>query len=71
MKIEIPDSEVIKQTRIKAGFSQSQCAELVHVELRSWQRWEAGDRQINGAAWELFLIKIGKRKVHNANRKKV
>jgi len=32
---------------------------LVHVALRTWQQWEAGDRRMPPAAWELFCIKIG------------
>jgi len=30
---------------------------LVHVALRTWQQWEAGDRRMHPAFWELFRIK--------------
>ena len=39
------------------GHTQQQAAELVHVDGRAWRRWEAGERGINLAAWELYLIK--------------
>lgn len=32
-------------------------ARLVHVDARTWRRWEAGERTMPEAAWELFLIK--------------
>lgn len=55
MKSPIP--EEIKQARMDAGLVQKQAADLVHSDLRSWQRWEAGDRQMHPSMWELFLIK--------------
>lgn len=52
-----PTKEQVKQARLAAGLTQSQAANAVHVNLRSWQKWESGERPINLAAWELFLIK--------------
>ena len=49
--------ESIKRVRLAAGLTQTQAAELVHVTLRSWQRYEAGEKRIHPAMWELFLIK--------------
>lgn len=49
--------EEIKRVRLAAGLTQTQAAELVHVTLRSWQRYEAGEKRIHPAMWELFLIK--------------
>ncbi len=40
-----------------ADQTQDQAAELVHVTGRAWRRWESGEREISGAAWELYLIK--------------
>lgn len=54
-----PSAEQIQAARLKAGLTQSQCAALVHVDLRSWRRWELAERQINLAAWELFLLRTG------------
>ena len=54
-----PTPEAIQAARLKAGLTQAQCAELVHVDLRSWRRWELAERQINLAAWALFLLRTG------------
>ena len=43
--------------REAAGLTQSQAAGLVHGSLRTWQQWEAGDRSMHPAFWELFCIK--------------
>ncbi len=55
----IPAPEAVKQAREAAGQTQAQAAEIVHADLRSWQRWEAGDRQMHPAFWELYQLKTG------------
>ncbi len=30
---------------------------MVHSTCRVWQQWEAGDRKMHPAFWELFRIK--------------
>ena len=52
-----PSPAEIRQARELAGLSQTQAAALVHAGLRSWQHWEAGDRVMHPAFWELFQIK--------------
>ena len=52
-----PSPAEIRQARELAGLSQAQAAALVHAGLRSWQHWEAGDRVMHPAFWELFQIK--------------
>lgn len=47
----------IHAARQAAGLTQSQAGALIHANLRSWQMWEAGDRAMHPAFWELFLIK--------------
>ena len=37
--------------------AQDWCAEQVHTTRRVWQQWEAGDRGMHPAFWELFRIK--------------
>lgn len=54
----IPTPEQIKQARKDAGLTQAQAAELIYKNIRTWQQWEAGDRQMDAAFWELFNIKI-------------
>lgn len=51
------EPDKIREARLAAGLTQTQAANVVYVELRSWQRWEAGNNPIPLAAWELFLIK--------------
>ena len=52
-----PTPAQIRAARMLACQSQEQAAELVHVTGRAWRRWESGEREISGAAWELYLIK--------------
>jgi DNA (cytosine-5)-methyltransferase 1 len=55
----MPSPHEIREARHRAGLTQSQAAALVGVTLRSWQYWEAGERNVEARAWELFLIKSG------------
>lgn len=52
-----PDRDEIFGYRFNARLTQTEAAEKVHVALRTWQQWEAGDRRMPLAAWELFCIK--------------
>jgi|LauGreSuBDMM15SN_2_FD.fasta_scaffold16140_3 DNA-binding XRE family transcriptional regulator len=54
-----PKPKTIKSARLALGYTQKEAAELVHVGLRTWQMWEAGDRRMPLAAWELCVIKCG------------
>lgn len=56
-----PTPQQIKEARLDAGLTQQQCADLVHVNIRSWQKWESGERPMNLAAWELFNLKVRKK----------
>lgn len=53
-----PTPEQIKYARAEAGITQTQAATLIHASLRTWQQWEAGDREMHPAFWELFCLKI-------------
>lgn len=53
-----PSPEDIKAAREAiAGLTQTAAADLVHSTCRAWQQWEAGDRRMHPAMWELFKIK--------------
>ena len=52
-----PTPDQIRAARTLASQSQDEAAQLVHVTGRAWRRWESGEREISGAAWELYLIK--------------
>lgn len=57
MKLSSPTPTEIRAAREAAGLTQTQAAALLHSALRAWQRWEAGDRAMHPAFWELFEIK--------------
>ena len=53
-----PTPETIKKTRLKTSITQTAAAALLHTTCRTWQQWEAGDRRMHPAFWELFTIKV-------------
>jgi DNA-binding transcriptional regulator YiaG len=54
-----PTTEQIKALRAQAGITQEMAATILHTTRRAYQQWEAGDRKMHPAFWELFLIKNG------------
>lgn len=58
MNIAPPGPEQIRATRKSAKLTSSAAAELVHVDARTWRRWENRERGMHPAFWELFLLKI-------------
>lgn len=57
--MDMPNGLEISAARLAADLTQAEAANVVHADVRSWQRWEGEERRINLAAWELFLIKTG------------
>lgn len=55
---EITPREV-KAARLAAGLTQAQAAEVIHKRILAWQRYESGDRSMDCALYELFLLKTG------------
>lgn len=53
-----PDTFDIRKARADAGITQKKAAEMLHTSIRAYQQWEAGDRAMHPAFWELFLIKL-------------
>lgn len=53
----MPTPQKIKAARAYAGLTQTQAANLVHVSLNAWQKWEGGKTKMSDTAWDLFLIK--------------
>jgi len=53
-----PAPEEIRAAREAAGISQTAAGALVHTTCRTWQQWEAGDRRMHPAFFELFSIKV-------------
>ena len=54
----MPTPSDIKMLRLSAGLTQTEAGMLVGAAIRTWQAWEAGDRNIPSAKWELFSLKI-------------
>jgi len=53
-----PSPAEIRATRAAAGLSQNAAAKLLYKTGRVWQYWEAGERRMDPAFWELFRIKL-------------
>lgn len=60
--MQTPAPEQIRTARQAAGLTLAAAAALVHANTRSWQKWEAGERAMHPAFWELFLIKSGQQR---------
>ena len=54
-----PEPADIRQARDVAGLTQTEAAALLFTTCRVWQQWEAGDRRMHPAFWELFCVKSG------------
>lgn len=54
-----PSPAQIREAREAAGLTQTAASHLVHSTCRVWQQWEAGDRRMHPAFFELFMLKSG------------
>ena len=52
-----PTPEQIKQARKDAGLTQTQASDLIYKSCRAWQQYEKGDREMDIAFFELFMLK--------------
>ena len=56
--VALPTPDEMRVTRERAGLSQAQAADLVHLgAAKRWSEYERGVATIDPARWELFLIK--------------
>jgi len=56
--LKAPEPKEIKDLRTSVQLTQQKAAELLHSNLRTFQRWEYGTTKMPYAYWELFAIKI-------------
>lgn len=63
-----PTPAEVRAAREAAGLSQTAAGALVHTTCRTWQQWEAGDRRMHPAFWELFQMKSGAKTAHKNKR---
>lgn len=54
-----PTPADVKSARVAAGLTQKQAAAVIHKTLLAWQRYESGDRSMDCALYELFMLKTG------------
>lgn len=54
------------QVALGCGITDAQdwCANALHTSRRAFQQWEAGDRRMHPAFWELLGIKISMLNAH-------
>lgn len=52
-----PSPDEVREFRRARELSAAQAGALVHVSGRAWQRWEAGERPMHPAFFELATLK--------------
>ena len=57
-----PRSPEVRAARRAAGLSVRAAAAIVRVTPRAWQHWEAGSRRMPTGLWELFALRVARRK---------
>lgn len=55
-----PSPGEVRAEREGLDLTQTEAGAVIHSSLRAWQQWEAGDRRMHPAFWELFRIKTRK-----------
>ena len=58
-----PNSQEIKKARNAVKLTQQQSANVVFAAVRIWRYYEAGQRKMPPAIWELFMLKTGQTKL--------
>lgn len=53
-----PSPDEVKAARQRAGLTQAAAAALIYCGWRAWQEWEAGNRRMHPAYWELWALKV-------------
>lgn len=53
-----PSPEDVREARKNTVLTQEQAGALIGATRRAWQEWESGRRNMPGAKWELFQIKV-------------
>ena len=53
-----PSADQIKAVRQNAKLSRKEAAAMLHASVRTWEKWEVGERRMHPAFWELFKTKV-------------
>lgn len=67
----MPFQHVLREARLALEMTTTEAAALVHVSRRTFELWEAGQRNIEPAKLELFFRKIKELGMQKRNRKLV
>lgn len=54
-----PRADAIRARREALRLTVHEAAALIYCTVTSWQAYEAGDRPMHPALWELFKLKTG------------
>jgi len=57
---DAPPPTAVSAARARAGLTQADAGALVHTTARVWRQWEAGDRRMHPAFFELFRLKTAR-----------
>lgn len=52
-----PKPDEIRKARLLAGLSQAAAGKLLYSGVRTWQKWEYGERPMHPVFWEYWQIK--------------
>lgn len=66
-----PKPQEVRAAREAAGLTVAAAASLIHCSAVTWSQWESGpenerSRRMHPAFWELFAIKVRRRRSANA-----
>ena len=64
-----PPPDTIRAAREVAGMTQAQAGAVVYSSMRAWQQWEAGERRMHPAIWELYVTKVFYNRKKSASQK--
>jgi len=54
----VPSASDVRRLRERHQLTQAGAADLVHVTVNAWQKWEQGVRKMDRRTWELLLYKL-------------
>lgn len=56
-----PSTDQIVSARNAVGYTQKQAAEKIMHSVRTWEKWETGERRMHPALFDYFLLKTGQK----------
>lgn len=53
-----PAAKTIRMMRKRARLSRGDAAAIIYKSEKAWTNWEQGERELDPALWELWLLKV-------------